>query len=139
MVCIIYIASTKHINDDFTIIQLPLRSLTDDVILERNPIVISDSIVDCEEFISITFRYMYIKKTNITPNALFTINPYQYLIVHVKSDVNEVTVTHPKTGVSTIIKLYPGNILILPWQWKYNIKNKSIQLIGLHSLTTLFL
>jgi hypothetical protein len=141
LVVIIFLTSQMSIADEFTIIQLPVSKIKDDILLEKKPIVISDSIVNAIDVIDTVFSFMYLfKKLDVQVQSNHTLkNKFAYLVIHTKIE-QMITVTHPKSDLSALIKLYPGNMLILPWSWKYNIKNKDdVYMIGLHTLMSCIL
>ena len=120
----------------FTIIQLDVNKLTDSLILEKNPILITSKIVDANDVIKTNFKYLYMFKTEIENiQSIYKIH-YQYLVIHNNcSYVSELLLEHPKNKRQIMVKLYPYNILIIPmfWKIKINKKIKGIKCYGLDS------
>lgn len=133
LIIIVYICGILKVPKEFTIIQTSLVNLNDDLILEKNPIVISDAIVDCAQLTQTAFSYLYIYKTS-NPIIKKT-NQYSFLLIRSK-DESEVLIQHPKNNLQSLIKLHFGNILILPLGWKYLIKKNNVQIIGLHTISS---
>lgn len=134
LIFLVYICGIYKVPKDFTIIQTSLINLKDDLILEKNPIVISDAIVDCTQVTQTVFTYLYVYQTK-NPIIKKT-NQYNYLLIRSK-DYSEILIQHPKSNLQSLIKLHLGNVLILPWGWKYLIIKKNVQIIGLHTLSSL--
>lgn len=133
LVLLFMIGKTKF-PKEFVIVQTPLKSLTDDILLEKNPVIISDSIVDCTQLFDTVFLFMHISVRNV---KITNTNRYQFLIIWAKS-ATEVSIQHPILNITTIVKLHMGNTLILPWAWKYQIKNNGlVEMYGLHSFTSI--
>ena len=127
---------------DLTISQATLDKVDDTLLLERNPIVIPDSIVNCDEMIETVFSYMYIAKRQVDVGVGEVKNRFQYLVFWAKEGDVDVIIQHPNPEGGVLIKLHVGNILILPWAWKYQIQKRGkweLKLFGLHSLMTLTL
>lgn len=120
------------VKDTIEILQVQLPRLSDDIILEKNPIVISENVVNCQEVIDNSFKYLYTSEKEVVADEIPHMNRFQYLIIqYIGSQWGSVIV-----GDQVHLKLYSGNILILPWRWKYQLKNKDFKLIGLHSFTS---
>lgn len=123
---------------EVTITQVPITKINDNLLLEKNPIVIPDFIVEINQVIKTIFSYLYVSKSNVQNKnePKLEKNRFQYLLFWAKKQV-DIIIQHPIKGY-VMIKLYSGNILILPWAWKYQIKNNYnfIEMIGLHSIMT---
>ena len=130
LLLVLYVVGKMRTQPNAEIVQVSLSNLTDDMILEKNLIVIDDNVVSCNQVIESAFRFLYVSKDTVTVSS--GLNNYQYMIFHNDSDlVNSVVVAD-----RIEIRLYPGNILILPWRWKYQLKKDGLQMVGLHSITS---
>ena len=126
---ILYVIGRYQVKPEVTIVQTSIERLTDDIILERNPVVIEDDVVDSEQVIQNSFKYLFVTKNDV--DALSAKNKHQYLVFHNNSGSSQSVVIENKVNVI----LHKGNILILPLNWKYHMKNK-IKMTGLHSITS---
>ena len=116
------------------IIQVPINKLTDDLLFECQPIIISDNIVSLDQVINVCFAWgMYTSKH--TPQIKCTKyaikNKYKYLLCHNNNKESNNIILN---NVEIILK--PGNIIIIPFGLYYKCKNKMLKLIGLHNLST---
>lgn len=143
IIILINILGKTNFPKELIISQATLDKVDDTLLLERNPIVISDSIVNCDEMIKNVFSYMYVANRPVQVNGenenTLEKNKFQYLVFWSQEGDADVIIQHPTKGY-VMIKLHVGNILILPWAWKYQIKKRGeLKLYGLHSIMTLTL
>jgi len=110
----------------------------------RQPIVLNDILQETNKLIDLWFNYNFIY-SNITYTNNWTQNKYKYLFINANEDteiiiykascVNEI----PKETDNIIaIKLKKNQSVILPFYWKYYIKN-NVELYGIHDIITFFL
>ena len=143
LLAIVYIIGARSHSLEGTIIQTPLRSFNPDLLLEKNPIVIDDNIVNVDEFIQKCFKYLYVFSRPVVANTQASqsmINPYAHMLIHAKTKTSEpIQLAHPrnKKEVITII-LQPYSVLIVPFAWRVSFtKNTKCKITGLHTLISL--
>ena len=137
LIILVNILGKTKFPKEIIISQASLDKIDDTLLLERNPIVISDSIVDCTQIIQSIFSYMYIAKKHVNITNNFEKNKFQYLVFWALQEDIDVVIKHPTLHEFVMIQLYIGNILILPWACKYQIKKgNTLIIIGLHSIMT---
>lgn len=129
-VCL-FLPRTHEFNE---ILQVPIHKLTDDLLFENQPILISDNIVSLDQVVNVSFTWgMYISKHS--PQVICNVikrNKYKYLLCHNNTNGSNNIVLE---NVEIILK--PGNIIIIPYGLNYQCKNKMLIFQGLHSLSTL--
>lgn len=132
VILIIVFLIFKEGNVNFNeIIQVPISKLTDDLLFENQPIIISDNVVSLEQVIDVSFTWgMYIYKQKIDLNSERAMNKYKYLLCHNN---------HLDQSINIIINnieiiLGPGNVLIIPYGISYQCKNEKLSCIGLHNI-----
>lgn len=134
IIALIFIFFLPRVNEFREIIQVPINKLTDDLLFENQPILISDNIVSLDQVINVSFTWgMYMSKHTLPKQTCnrMTKNKYKYLLCHNNhDDSNNIIVNQ----IEIILK--PGNILIIPYGLNYQCKNKLFKTIGLHSLST---
>lgn len=68
LIIIIYINYYKKYNNNFQILQLTSNKLTQDILLEKLPILIEDTISNPNDFINVLFTYEYLFKKKLKYN-----------------------------------------------------------------------
>ena len=131
-----------------TILQTTLNDFDFNLLLQRQPLVIGDKIININEIINLWFSPNIIENNNlnINDNNKWIINNYKYLFIYSTNDTelllyqagqsfinNEPNTKEPLVA----IKLRTNQSIILPFKWYYNIKNKdNIKTIGIHDYIT---
>lgn len=127
--------------DKFTILQTTLDNFSFDLLLEKQPIVISDKIVDINQIIESWFKENFIKNINIYDyNDDWIINKNKYLYIQSNDDNTEVIISRNNSNVG--IKLKNKQNLIIPFMCKYYIDiiyKDNISIIGIDDYITYFL
>jgi hypothetical protein len=144
------------------LLQCQLATFDPEMLLEKNPILIQDSIVDADEFLK-TIRWLYLFSSEKVENQKKIngktekdkenkkVNPFAYMILIASPSFSpshspflDVQIRHPRfVKQKALVHMSPGQILILPYGWVYAIKEKEKGLdysvpitIGLHTLLT---
>ena len=110
---------------DVNIIQTNLDRINDNTLLEKQPIVIEDKIVNVTDLLGTLFKYQYLFKTDslLKPDSGVQLNTYKYMIVYNTSAEDDayVTLTPPKSirekYPSIELILPPNTVVILPYLW----------------------
>lgn len=124
-ICLLFIISVYLYyvfkpKNDFQIIQTNLSNISDSVLYEKYPILISDNIINIYDLLDSLFKYQYLFKTDIVLKVPFIKkNNAKFLVVHNNNETDKtVSLSSPNkttTGVDIIIPSY--NILIVPYSW----------------------
>jgi hypothetical protein len=142
----IYIHYYSKYNNSYEIVQTYLDKVNIDMLYERNPIVIYDSIKTPKQLLGTLFKYSYVSKSEYKINTnypilnqakfsfIYSTNPYDIYVNLVnpsyKTDMKWVKQTNVKTmdKVSTVslddtqvqyitLKLKPYQVVIIPMHW----------------------
>tara|TARA_B110000503_G_C6908070_1_gene313495 strand:- start:163 stop:621 length:459 start_codon:yes stop_codon:yes gene_type:complete len=137
------------------ILQGNIEDITPEMLLEKQPVVIFDKIVDIEDIIRVTFKYLYsFSKTNeILPNNVYQSNSRYTLLHNTTSDALEININKSRRkmnhlnafytclGKDTIhddkqikIILQPHNVLVVPYLYTFQ-SNKQIAVTFLNDFT----
>jgi hypothetical protein len=129
-------------NDEITIYQSDIEHFDFNMLYNKQPIVIADSLQDPMQIIKSWFN-LNIIDTRVINSDIWIRNKYKYLIVY--SDDAEITLCNPKhkminktpenTEQLITIKLKNKRLLIIPFKWYYNI-NGNVVLYGVHDFIT---
>jgi hypothetical protein len=103
LLIIIYKRYKEAISYEFEILQVPLSSFHQDILLEKQPLVIGDAIVNIEDFLSIPMKYIYSYRHDIIEyidknidNKHYRINKNRYLVLYNTGDEkNDILIIHP--------------------------------------------
>mgnify|MGYP001296450251 CR=1 FL=1 len=99
LIIIIYINYDFKINKDFQILQLSSNKIVQDILYERNPIIIEDSINNIDDFINVMLSYektyknkfSYHKKNNVNQNLT------NYLLLYNSNNKPvDIYISHPR-------------------------------------------
>jgi len=118
IIFLLYI-SNNYINkfpENIQILQTSLENFYDDLLLEKQPLIIQDRIKDISQFVSL-LNYMYIKKIeqkNIEipdeyQNSMF-INKYRYLLIY--NNIDNIETIEEKDDKGIILNSYDKEIPI---------------------------
>jgi hypothetical protein len=126
LVVFIYYRYTLKINPEFEIIQTQLDKFRPSMFFEKQPIILTDKLVDPIQLTKSIFKYLYVFKTQfITKHTERNQQvKFKYLIVCSQSDTTIVTIYHPKGEETKLdINLYQSQCIIIPMAWKYNVSH----------------
>jgi hypothetical protein len=99
LVISIYINYDLKYNEKFQIIQLSSNKINQDILYEKNPIIIEDKISDIDDFINVVMPYekiyknkfIYNKKNNINKNLT------NYLLIYNSNNISvDIYISHPR-------------------------------------------
>jgi hypothetical protein len=146
LVLIIYIKYTFSSNPNFDILQVSIQNLNLDILFEKLPVIITERIVDPQEFVKQVFKYTYIYKNvsnNVDPLKWHSVRS-RYLLLYNQSDECLLDIAHPrekkKINIAYIqIRMQRNQCCILPTWWMYRCPNNLFTTIKLHSLMTILL
>ena len=137
-----YFVYPHHIS----IIQSTLSEFNFNMLLERQPLVIEDTVKDIFMVLNSWFSFNIIQDIEFNQNRLWNINFHKYLYCYSTEDTeillykagNNVTNDTPDNSEPVIaIKLKQKQSLIIPYRWYYNIKNiNDVKLYGIHDYVT---
>lgn len=152
LICIIslfgYIYCYYIFPKSITILQTTLNNFDFNLLLQRQPLVIGDKIININEIINLWFSPNIIDNDilNINNNDKWVINNYKYLFIYSINDIEILLYqagqhfinNEPNTKEPLIaIKLRANQSVIIPFKWYYNIKNKdNIKAIGIDDYIT---
>ena len=144
LILTLYLWSATSYAKETVIIQTSLESFSPDLLNEKSPILIEDRIVDIDEFINASFKWVFI--TRFTANNSKK-NKYSYLVIHANASnasnaSNDITISTCRPGTTESVNiLVPSNtILILPTGWSWSTvqgenetKSEQINVIGINT------
>lgn len=111
----IWSAVSPSTDDEVVIVQTPLASFTPLLLNEKNPVLISDRIVNIDELISVAFKFTSHSQVQSRGQKVKS----SYAIFHPKTDIT-ITIKKPKTLQEVDVIVPANNVFILPmwWEWK---------------------
>lgn len=123
-VFVIYLAAYFHCpSQSIQIAQSDLVSLTDDVLLAKRPLLITDRVIHQQDLTRLSaFRLLHITssplhtysgRSYVTASARFT------LIFQSHADHVHVLLMHPLCSEAIVVVLYRYQTLVLPPRWRY--------------------
>jgi len=140
-----YFVFPSHIS----IIQTTLSSFNFNMLLERQPIVVDDTIKDILSVIDSWFSSNIIQDAEINDKKTWNINRHKYLVCYTLDDDELLLYKAGNSVVNDVaddkepiiaITLKKHQTVIVPFQWYYNIKNKdNFKLYGVHDYCTYIL
>ena len=95
----IYISFDLKINNNFQIIQLSSNKINQDILYEKNPILIQDNINDIEDFINVIMPYEKIYTNKFLHSNKYSINQNlsNYLLIYNSNNTPiDVYIAHPR-------------------------------------------
>jgi len=150
---IIYIFCYFIFPSNIQILQTTIKDFNFSLLYTKQPIVISDYIEEKEKLVKSWFNYNFIKKIYYEDEDededenKWIHNKYKYLFINPNDD-NEIIIYKAsiysndpiETDRIIVIKLEKNQSLIIPYKWKYYIKNKkNIEFWGINDPITFFL
>jgi hypothetical protein len=120
---LLYIKSIHSVKESMIIIQTRVSSLNPDMLLEKQPILVYDAIVNIDQFIGAAFRFLYIwaqkKDIPCERNVMNTNKSAQYMLIHASHGNTNVVVRNPRSKQTSNVMMYDGNVLIVPFKWEF--------------------
>ncbi len=138
---IVYIKCAMADNPELVVIQTTLASFTPELLLEKSPIVISDRVIDVNELIASSFRYMHASAKTITVTLDNQVkNKYKYIVLHSPAQGCSVQLVHPlSASMTTQIILHPHTVLVIPMSYVYTVHDALPEAaIGMHTVLSVF-
>ena len=137
---VFYISNAVADNPELIVVQTTLASFTGDLLYEKSPIVITDRIVNVDELIASSFKYMYAsaKHVDVTIDKQEK-NKYKYMVLHSSLKGGAVLLTHPLTSESTQIIMHPHTVLVIPKSFGFVVQGAVPEkVMGLHTVLSVF-
>lgn len=147
LLVIFYIQQYLSYSKEFSIIQASISKITCTYLFEKNPIIITEPLVNPSILTSTLFKYLYIHKNQKSVDCFDTFMRIRtkYLVLFPEHDMT-LQIAHPKT--SKIIKsnnvnkiqyvdiiLRKNQTMILPMYWWFQIpKDTKVNAIYLHDI-----
>lgn len=142
LVILFYVQYYSKYNYDYTIVQLYLDQITGNHLLEKNPIVIYDQVIEPAHLLKTLFKYTYVfsRSQNIYDKNHVYNNASKYILIYSKTESIDINIINPKYNkilalkknkslktfseldqVNYItVKLKPNQVLILPSLWSFH-------------------
>ena len=147
LIIFIYVRFFTSVATSMKIVQLPLIDLTPSVLMQKNPIIIDERIVNPMHLLHANFKYLYIYKKIKTfeENNIYKQNTSRFFIICSKVDDNIVDIVHPKFWNGDEphfieIRLHANMCMVLPYKWWYRFRDgKEILSISLEDTLSLTL
>jgi len=148
IIIIFYICCYFIFPSNILILQTTIKDFNFSLLHSRQPIVITDYLQEKEKLIYSWFNYNIIKELdNYDDNDDWQQNNYKYLFINAYNDTEiiiykaSIFFTIPDENDQIIaIKLEKDQSIILPYKWRYYIKNKNdVQMWGINDYITSFL
>lgn len=127
LILCLYIRYYIKVNDDIVIVQPKLEQVNISILLEKNPIILRESIVDPIDLLKTIFKYMYIyhrvDKLDVdSPKKIDS----RYAIIYCIHKAT-IKIYHPKNKENYVeMHLSKGQCLILPMFWWYSVDRNAI-------------
>lgn len=122
-----------------SIMQTTLEEFDFNLLLIKQPIVIEDCIKDVISVLDSWFSTNIIRDVSFNAKHVWNINSFKYLYVYARAD-GEVYIHPPSTETVLAIKLKSCQSIIVPYRWRYNVKNTdSVKMYGVHDYATYLL
>ena len=131
---VLYITLLLKKHRDFEMIQTNLSIFTDDLLLEKYPIIIEDNIVNISELFESIFKFQYVFRksdcSSFTEKGIIQ-NKNKFLIFHnTTKDQSIISIKNDIDDVFVDVILRKHKVLIVPYRWYY----KNDDNIDKHSL-----
>ena len=138
LIICLYIRYYTKINGDIVIVQPRLDQVNISILLEKNPIILRESIVDPIDLLKTVFKYMYIyhRIDEIHENKIIRIDSKYAIIYCINNCI--VKIYHPKNKQNYVeMHMSKGQCLILPMYWLYSVdKIDNIKTIKLYDISS---
>jgi hypothetical protein len=138
---VLLLQTAPNVSDVFEVLQLSLDQFHGELLFEKKPIVITDKVVEPLSLLSTLFKYTYLYKhfdqQNTATYDTMMPNKAQYCIFTPTCDEAAVIIEHPnikKFDSNLEIVLQRHQVLVLPFKWRYKVKQGTLNLIHLHTI-----
>ena len=131
-------------NGEISIYQVEINNFDFDLLNKKQPIVISDKIIDIDLILNNWFNYNIIY--NLNNNYIWQKNKYKYLFVHSSTkEPVEIYLSNPSSNITNGIPNQDSNItsiilncksIIIPFNWYYYIAGNT-NMYGIHDYITI--
>lgn len=138
LLLVIYLRFYMQVANTVKIVQLSLSELNPGVLMQKNPIIIEERIVNPLSLLQTVFKYMYVykhvKAIEEGDPSVFRQNRARFMIIASKADDCSVQILNPKFasgGVSSDggeseppyvdIRLHANMCMVLPHKWWYRL------------------
>lgn len=145
LICL-YVYSYYLYPKNEVIIQTTLNNFKLDMLLEKQPIIIQDNIVNLNQIIDAWFKYNSNTKFVLNSSESWNKNKYKYLLFKTDTESEIIIYSPTKKLINglpdtneklTLIKMSEGQILILPFNWLYNIQSSyNLNCVGINDFVT---
>jgi len=132
--------------EDIVLHQTNIYNFDFSLLYNKQPIIIEDRVKELDSILSLWFTQNIVHKYLLV-DELWKKNNYKYTIIYALNDT-EITISHPYTNLEiddsnyplTTIKLKNNMFMIIPFKWKYYIKNiNDVYVYGIHDYVTYIL
>lgn len=125
--------------NDFQIIQSQLSKLSDSILFEKYPILVTDKLVNKEDLCDSLFKYQYFfKKVYMLEMNKTKRNFSKYMVLHNTNDSDaNIQICNTK-GIVVDIIIPSFNVLIMPYMWSVVNGDKDIQCMQLNDFVHFF-
>lgn len=157
LVCLFFFVTLCHrraymngMRKDPELLQMSLDKLTVELLSERQPILLEDSLVDAPKaLLESVFRKLYIRMDEI-PGDLMQLGyrcRARYTLVtcrtetgsEAESEAENALLTLRREGVSGVeVRMVVGQVLILPPGWTVETQSRGCHVVSLHDIFTFF-
>lgn len=146
IILVIYILSYYNYPKYTRIIQTNMNNFNFDMLYTRQPIII-DSGIDFEKIKKNWFNFNYTKEGVLEKSDIWIDNKFKYTILQPKESGEILLYPASKKMIGGIpnpdesllaIKISKGQLIILPFHWKF-LLNVDVLTLGVHDLLTYFL
>ena len=149
---IIYIYSYYNYPKKISVLQTNPNNFKTDMLLEKQPIVIENNASPLSDMKPMFFKWNPTQSFNISGSNYWQYNTYKYVAIQLENS-GEILLTPPNTKMLPdedapdpesanvlAIQAKKGEILIIPFHWRYLINNKlDVECLGIHDYITYFL
>lgn len=150
LVIFVYLRFYMSVSSNVKITQLSLTELSHSILMEKNPIIIEERIVNPISLLQTVFKYMYVykrvKEVEDGDGLKFRQNRARFMILSSKIDDCSVQIQNPNVSVEDTasppyvdVRLHANMTMILPYKWWYRLPTpqyvSSIALEDVLSLT----
>lgn len=149
LIIIFYIYCYFIFSNNIIILQTNLNDFDFSLLLERQPLVIEDYIIDILSVIKSWFSSNIVQDANYNEKYDWNQNNHKFMFVYALEDTEILLYPPNKKIINDTpdndepiigIQLKTSQSLIIPFKWSYNIKNtNSIKLYGIHDYITYLL
>lgn len=113
----IWSAVSPSTDDEIVIVQTTLSSFTPTLLHEKNPLLITDKVVNVKEFIQIAFEKWATQRPLVSRGQKIKSS---FAIFHSPDQVITIVIKKPKTHQEVAVIVPVNNILILPMWWEWS-------------------